>query len=147
VTVSFYSSSGDYLKDCFDSFYKESPGGLGKGRGSYVKKITRELIEQLPMQPEVLAVWFMDVGSVRDDCYAGNLATQCFSLEENHLLQNYLKKWDIDSNISRHTKTNDQYYLYISSRSFPKLVELIEPIIKEVPSMKYKLNEDRRGKA
>lgn len=144
VTVGFYTSSGDYLKDYFSLFYKELPGGLGKGGSSYVKKITPELIDQLPMQPEVLAVWFMDSGSVRNDCYAGSLATQCFSLEENHLLQKYLKKWDIDSNISRHIKTTDQYYLYIPSRSFPKLIELIEPIINEIPSMKYKLNEDRR---
>lgn len=146
-TVEFYTSSGDYLKDCFNLFYKEVPRSLGKSGSSYVKKITPELIDQLPMQPEVLAVWFMDVGSVRNDSYSGNIATQCFSLEENHLLQKYLKKWDIDSNISRHTKTNDQYYLYIPSRSFPKLIELIEPIVNEIPSMKYKLNEGRRGKA
>jgi hypothetical protein len=146
-TVEFYSSSGAYLKEPFELFYKESPVGLGKRPGSYVKTITPELIDQLPMERDVLAVWLMDDGSVRNDCYAGNLATQWFSLEENHLLQTYLKKWDINSNIVRHTKASNQYYIYIPSRSFPRLIELVEPVIKEVPSMAYKLNEDRRGKA
>jgi hypothetical protein len=147
VTVEFYSSSGNYLKEYFDLFYKESAGSLGKAGSSYVKKITGELIDELPMQPEVLAVWFMDDGSVRGDSYAANLATQCFSKKENQLLQGYLKKWGINSSISRHTKLSDQYYLYIGSGNFQKLVEIIEPIVKEVPSMEYKLNEARRGKA
>lgn len=146
-TVEFYSSSGNYLKESFHLFYKESPGNSGKARSSYVKKITGELIDALPMEPEVLAVWFMDDGGVRNDCYAGNLATQCFSREENALLKDYLKKWDINCNIITHTKLSKQHYLYIPSGNFKKLIEIIEPIVKEIPSMKYKLNEDRRGKA
>ena len=142
VTVEFYTSSGEYLKEYYDLFYKERSAPLLE-EGKFVKTITPELIEKLPMDPILLAVWFMDDGSARDDCYAGNIATQCFSLDENHLLQEYLKKWGIGSNISKHTEASGQYYLYIPSKSFGKLIEIIEPIVREIPAMVYKLNEVR----
>lgn len=137
VTVEFYTSSGDYLKDYFELFYKQSP------KKNFVKTITPELIEKMPMDPILLAVWFMDDGSTRNDCYAGQLATQSFSLEENVLLKDYLKKWGLDCNISKHTKKSGQYYLYIPSTSFSKFVEIIEPTVREIPEMVYKLNEVR----
>jgi hypothetical protein len=138
VTVEFYTSSGEYLKDSFELFYKQSP------TGKFVKTITPELIEKMPMDPLLLSVWYMDDGSARNDCYAGNLATHSFSLQENHLLQDDLKKWGIDSNISKHSKRSGQYYLYIPSRCFPRFVEIIEPTVREIPSMVYKLNEVRK---
>jgi hypothetical protein len=138
VTVDFYTSSGEYLKEYFELFYKQSE------TGRFVKKITPELIEKLPMDPLLLGVWYMDDGSARNDCYAGNLATQSFSLEENLLLKDYLKKWDLYCNISKHTKTSGQYYLYLPTQSFSKFVEIIEPTVREIPDMVYKLNEVRK---
>ena len=83
----------------------------------------------------------MDDGSARNDCYAGNLATQCFPLEEHHLLKDYLKKWDINCNIVKHSKKSGQYYLYIPRQAFPRLVEIIEPTVSEIPDMVYKLKK------
>jgi len=141
VSCEFYTSSGLYLKDLYDLFYKQDL----QNRNRFIKTITPELILQLPMNPIVLAVLFMDDGSVRNDCYAGKIATQCFSLEENNLLKDYLKKWGVDINIVRHTQASGQYYISIPSRSFPKLVEIIEPTVREVPVMVYKLNEVNRA--
>ncbi len=140
VSVEFDTSSGDYLKELFDLFYKKSSSD------KFVKTITPELIEKLPLDPILLAVWFMDDGSARNDCYAGNLATQCFSLEEHHLLKDYLKKWDLDCNIVKHSnkKKKKTYYLYLPRKSFPKFVSIIESTVKEIPDMIYKLNEDRK---
>ena len=140
VTVEFYTSSGEYLKEYYDLFYKPNL------ENKFVKTITPEFIEKLPMDPIVLAVWFMDDGSVRDDCYAGNIATQRFSLDEHHLLQEYLKKWGIGSNTPKHTAASGQYYLYIPSKSFGKFIEIIEPIVREIPAMVYKLHEVRKPK-
>ncbi len=135
VSVEFYTASGDFLKEFFELFYKELP------TGNFVKTITPELIEKLPLDPILLAVWFMDDGSARSDCYAANLATQCFSLEEHHLLKDYLKKWDINCNIVKHSKKSGQYYLYIPRQAFPRLVEIIEPTVSEIPDMVYKLKK------
>jgi len=107
----------------------------------YVKTITQNLIDKLPMHPIVLAAFFMDDGSVRNDCYSGKFATQGFSLEENHLLSQYFKKWNINTKVVAHVKSQNQYYLTVPAATFGTLVEIIEPIVREVPSMYYKLND------
>ena len=140
ITYEFYSSSGVYLKGLFDLYYKPDP--LNSER--YIKTITQELIDKLPLNPIILAVLFMDDGSVRNDCYSGKIATQCFSLGENNLLKDYLRKWDVDVNIVKHTKVSGQYYISIPVKSFSRLVEIIEPIVKQIPEMVYKLNEDNK---
>jgi hypothetical protein len=148
VSVEFYTSSGEYLKELFELFYKKSSFSASKKAETksdkFLKTITPELIENLPLDPILLAVWFMDDGSARNDCYAGNLATQCFSLEEHHLLKDYFQKWDLDCNIVKHSTQKQTYYLYFPRRSFPKLVSIIESTVKEIPDMIYKLNEDRK---
>jgi hypothetical protein len=138
VSYLFYTSSGLYLKELYDLYYEK------KSDGKYVKTITQQLIDSLPMDPIVLAVLFMDDGSVRNDCYAGKIATQCFSLEEQHLLSDYLKKWGIDCNIVKHNK--EQFYISIPAKSFGRLAEIIEPTVLEIPVMSYKLNKSRRPK-
>lgn len=143
TTVEFYTSSGEYLKNYFDLLYKPSTNN-STGEIRWIKTITKELIEKYPLDGVLLAVWFMDDGSVRDDCYSGKLATQCFSLDEQHLLRDYLAQADISSNIVRHTVKSGQYYLSIPSKSFQKLVEIIEPTVREIPCMIDKLNEKKK---
>lgn len=142
TTVEFYTSSGEYLKEFFDLFYKPSTNN-SNGEVQWLKKITSELLEKYPLDSIILSVWFMDDGSVRNDCYSGKLATQCFSLDEQHLLRDYLAQSGINCNIVKHTEKSGQYYLSIPSKSFSKLVEIIEPTVKEIPCMRYKLNEKR----
>jgi hypothetical protein len=133
-TVYFYTSSGKQYKEIFHLFYKK------KG-DKFVKTITPELIERLSMHPMVLAAFFMDDGSVRNDCYAGKLHTQCFSFEENQLLCSYLKKWGIEGNVVFHKESEDQYYIGLPAETFGTLVKIIEPIVNQIPDMIYKLND------
>lgn len=134
-TVVFYTTSGKWLEEIYDLFYKED------SNGRFVKKITPELVEKLPMNPILLSVFFMDDGSVRNDCYAGKLGTQGFSKDENHLLCSYLKKWDVECKVVAHQKSKNQYYITIPAKSFVNLVKHIELIVRENPEMIYKLND------
>ena len=132
-TVTFYTSSGMWLKDIHELFYKSV-------NGRSVKTITQELINNLPMHPMVLASFFMDDGSVRNDCYAGKLATQGFTKEESKLFCQYLNKWGIQGNVVAHSVSKNQYYIGLPVSTFGKLVQTIESIVKEIPTMEYKLN-------
>lgn len=136
--VHFYLRSGLYLEPYHKLFYTEKERNKGEFRPT--KVITRDLINHLPMNPITLATFFMDDGSVRNDCAGAKLATQCYSLEENHLLNEYLGKWGVHCQVVAHIKSKNQYYLSIPAESFRILREHIDPIVKEVPNMTYKLN-------
>jgi len=134
----FYTRSGLWLEPYHEMFYTMKERNKGELRPT--KVITRDLIERLPMNPITLAALFMDDGSVRNDCAGAKLATQCYSLDENHLLNEYLGKWGIHCQVVAHIKSKKQYYLSIPSKSFRVLREIIEPIVNEIPDMNYKLN-------
>lgn len=118
--------------------YKKLPNGR------YRKTITQEVIDKLPVDPLVVAVWYLDDGSIRNDCYAGKIASQGFSKEENELLCDYLRKFNINCHIVKHTEISGQWYITIPASTFGNLIKVIDPIVREVPSMVYKLNELRR---
>lgn len=141
-TVEFYTSSSIMYKEIYNLFYKQipTPSNNPNNKGRFVKCITPELIQNLPVDALLLATFFMDDGSVRNDCYAGKLATQGFTKAESHLLAQYLKKYDIGSQVVVHSKNKKQYYLTIPAKSFGVLVKHIEPIVNEIPIMLYKLN-------
>ena len=141
--LEFYTSSGVYLLKFHELFY-EPRKAKGSDKTVYVKRVTKKLVDNLPNHPLVLATFFMDDGSVRNDCYAGKIATQGFPLEDCHFLTEFLDKCGVKgSQIVPHTKKGGQYYLSLPARSgtFGKLVEYVEPIVREVPGMIYKLNE------
>lgn len=135
--VEFYTDSGVYLKEIHELLYR-------KENSRYRKTITPEVIDKLPVDPLVVAVWYLDDGSIRNDCYAGKIASQGFTKEENELLCEYLKKFGIDCHVVKHTEASGQWYITIPAHAFGNLVKVIEPIVREVPSMEYKLNELRR---
>jgi len=132
--IEFYTDSGTYLKEIYDLLYKILPNGR------YKRTITKETIEQLPVDPLIVAVWFMDDGSIRNDCYAGKISTQGFTYEENELLCDYLRKFNIDCHVVKHTEVSHQWYITIPAHTFGQLISTIEPFVREVPSMIYKLN-------
>nr|AAA67801.1 site-specific DNA endonuclease I-CpaII [Lobochlamys segnis]ALO21061.1 putative LAGLIDADG homing endonuclease [Lobochlamys segnis] len=137
--VVFYTSSGKYLKETYDLFYKQTADGRR------VKTITQELIDSLPKHPLVLAAFFMDDGSVRSDCYSGKIATPGFAgKEESQLLCNYLHSWDVQANVVAHKKANNQYYIGLPAKTFGRFINIIEPYVREVPALCYKLNESRK---
>lgn len=144
--LEFYTSSGVYLAEFHELFYEYRKAPTGE-KTVYVKRVTQKLVDNLPIHPTVLATFFMDDGSVRNDCYAGKIATQGFPLEDCHLLTQYLDKCGVTgSKVVPHTKKSGQYYLSLPAKSgtFEKLISIVEPIIREVPGMIYKLNEARK---
>jgi hypothetical protein len=120
-------------------------GPDGQVETKFKKLITQELIDKLPMNQLVLAAFYMDDGSVRNDCYAGKIASQGFQKEENLLFSSYLAKRGVDCTVVRHTTKGGQYYINLSANTFSRFIEIIEPTVREVPSMVYKLNELRKN--
>lgn len=131
----FTTASGYYLVENFELFYKRIPNKPGQIGNHYRKTITQELIDKLPMDPYLLTIWYLDDGSARTDSYAGRFNTQCFTLDENQLLQTYLKKWGINSAIAFHSTVKKTYYISIPAKEFPKLVKIIEDFVHSIQDM------------
>ncbi|MGM9530844.1 hypothetical protein [Intestinibacter sp.] len=94
-----------------------------------VKTITQEYLDKIH-SPIALAYWFMDDGTQR-----GTIATNCFSLQEQELLVDWMaNKWNILCSLQ---KNKDSYVLHILEESRKKFEELIFPYM--IPSMYYKL--------
>jgi hypothetical protein len=138
-SILFYTSSSRLLEEMHQLYYK-------KHGERYKKVITSELIDQLSLDSIVLAIWYMDDGSVRDDCYSGKIASQGFSLEENHLLRQYLLKKNIETNVVKHKEAKGQYYLTVPACSFQTFIDEVEAYLREVPSMVHKLCLSRKSK-
>lgn len=135
----FDLDSGIYLKELYHRFYKIQP------EGNYKKVITQELIDSLSVNPILLAALFMDDGSIRNDVYSGKLATQGFSKEENQLLCDFMQsKHGIDCHVVTHIEIKNQYYTTIPVAGFPTLVSLIEPFVREIPDMCYKITRSNK---
>lgn len=139
--LEFYLSSGTYLEKYHKWFYK--PVEQDNGKIQYIKTITKETLKALPVTSIVWAIAWMDDGSVRSDAYAGRLAFQGYTLEL--LVGEYLlKTYGINTKIKVHKEDKGQWTLTVPAAEFQKLVDLIEPVVKQVPDMQYKLNEKRR---
>lgn len=152
----FFLKSGDYLKNYHKLFYKEyvwNPSNKErslhnvKEKIRYKKTITTELIDFLPKDPLLLAVWFMDDGHLRTDSFSGKLGTYAFSKEEHHLLQDYIDSaFNIKTNIVLASRLKNQYYLSIPKKkgNFSSFVDLIKPTIQEIPCMHYKIDDSKK---
>jgi hypothetical protein len=147
-SIEFYvgSSSNVDLKRYHDLYYKPYLKIVnGTERLFYRKTLTSELIRSLPKNPYVLSTLFLDDGSVRKDVYSGRIATQGFSKDECHLLQDYfLDTWDIKTSLVYHSKAKEQYTMSIPRKEFPKFIAIVKDIILGIPKMEYKLNEENR---
>ena len=148
----FYLKSGTYLKKYHDLFYEpyiwvsKTEPKINKTKIRYCKKISEQLIHALPNDPLLLAVWFMDDGNRRSDCFSGRFATQGFSKEEHHLLQEYLySNFSIKTSIVLHNAIKKSYSLVIPSKknNFLHFIDLIQPIVEQVPCMAHKIKSPR----
>jgi LAGLIDADG DNA endonuclease family len=154
----FFFKSGNYLKEFHDLMYKpylwqnKENKNLGlldqqnlnkkqKEKIRYKKTITYELIQTLPKNPLVLAVWYMDDGHLRSNAFSGKLGTCGFSKDEHFLLQEYLGYFNIQSNIVLNSRLKNQYYLSLTAKNnnFNHFINLIQTYVLEVPSMHYKI--------
>lgn len=97
------------------------------------KIVTQQILDEL--QPLALAVWYMDDGFTFKKSYTANWCTQSFSIEENKMIVNYLKKkWNIDSKLAFH---KEQAHLILNKEGRENLFKIIKPYI--IKSMEYKL--------
>jgi len=142
----FSTSSNQDLKKYHDLFYKKETKIVnGKEVISYKKTITPELISYLPKNNYTLSTFYLDDGSARTDCYSARFATQGFSKEECHLLQNYFSNtWDLKTSVVLHSRKKSQYSLSVPAKVFPRFIEVVENAVREVPEMEYKLNEKHK---
>ena len=84
-------------------------------------------------------------GSVRDDAYSGKLATQGFPREQQVLIQSWLLEcFSLKTNLIVHKEEKQQFYLSIPADEFGNFIELIHSIVVTVPTLRYKLNEERK---
>jgi len=142
----FTLSSGFYLKAYHDLFYQKVDGSQ-----KYVKVITPELLEFLPKTPEFLAVAWCCDGHARNDCYSGRFVLHSFTKEELELFVAWLEEhFGIKSKVQPHNTKKGNYFQVIfsaKSESFPRFASTIEPVVKQIPDLVYKLNEVRKAKA
>lgn len=95
-----------------------------------VKVLTKEWLNKVT--PRGLAYWFMD-----DGCNSGTLATNCFTLDECILIQDWLlERYNIETTIQK--AANNQHVVYIKKCSRKDFCALVSPYF--VPSMLYKLS-------
>jgi hypothetical protein len=100
------------------------------------KKIIPKNFKTILFQPKALAVWFMDDGGRRNDCYGLFLNTLSFTREEHQILQEcLLDNFRIETRIHW---IEDGFRIYIPSKEARKFCEIIYPYI--IPSMLYKLS-------
>lgn len=91
-----------------------------------------------------LAIWFMDDGGVESSLWNGKryyrslmFSTYSFSKEENERLIKLLKdKWDINAKLQKY---RDKFIIRLLKKEAVKFAQLISPVLKDVPSMQYKL--------
>lgn len=114
------------------------------------RRVTRKLLNQL--DPLGLAIWYQDDGNLgveyhkRLDGTYGikrrrlSIATNCFSLEEHWIMQQYFKVvWDIE--VSIHKAQEGQWKLSFNYTNAQKFVDIVKPYIH--PIMQYKIDFNR----
>lgn len=140
----FYLASSSIYAELHSLFYQ--PVVDSNGNTTYVKTITKELLDSLPKGPYLMASWYMDDGSKRGDCFAGRLATQSYSPEQHLLLKDYFQDiygWKV--NTPWHIKQKNQKYIGIPAKTFHQFYDYVQPVIEnEVPIFIDKLNKERR---
>ncbi len=101
-------------------------------------KIIPKMIPKM-LDPLALAVWFMDDGSIKSkhhDAYL--LHTLCFTQQDQKILQEaLLSEFKIETSL--HKQPNDQWRMYIGSKSAEMFRTIIDPYISQIVSMKYKI--------
>jgi len=115
-------------------FYSEKNG----------KKIIPSNIEELLKDPIILAVWYMDDGTL--DIRSGyhfnaSIATYCFTFEECDILTKVLKKnFGVDASVNKTTMRGKVYpRIYIKSKSMIDFIKIVEPHIH--PIFNYKIGK------
>lgn len=108
------------------------------------KKIIPDTIKKLIVDPNSIAVWYMDDGSLdfRDRYhYNSTFATYCFSYDNfKDLSEVLLENFGIYTSVHKSTMRNVEYYrIYVLSRSMNDFIKLVKPYIQTCFSYKISL--------
>jgi len=99
------------------------------------KRVPNNILRILK-KPLSLGVWFMDDGYKRNDCNALRINTDSFTLKEQRLLQQCLKRnFGIDTKLHRKGKF---WNIYIPNSEVKNFCKIVKPYI--IPEMKYKIS-------
>lgn len=102
---------------------------------SKIGKIVPKNIKRLLISPLSLAVWFMDDGYKRNDCNALRISTDCFSIDQQLLLQECLKdNFGITSKLHKKGKV---WNIYIPKDATLKFCKIIRFYV--VAELRYKI--------
>ena len=102
------------------------------------RKLIPKNIVEIFNSPIALATWYLDDGAKRTDCNALRIHTNSYPRANQELLVEMLQfNYQIKSRI--HKVKNEEYVLYIPSGQALRFCEMIYPIVKEIPSMRYKI--------
>ena len=101
------------------------------------KHIPQNIIKLLT-SPIALTVWYLDDGAKRTDCNALRIHTNCYPKSEQEVLIKMLQQ-NFGISAKLHKVHNDEYVIYIPSNESKQFCKIIEPLVNEIPSMRYKL--------
>ena len=92
-----------------------------------------KIIPDIPVDPLILAVWYMDDGS---KCGTSSyyLNTQQFDMKDQEKLLAYLRKFGLDARLNRDKK---YWRIRLLMSCVDRFKEIIKPFI--IPSMEYKI--------
>lgn len=89
-----------------------------------------------------LAIWFMDDGSKKSNRHTTfNIHTLGYSFTDLMKVQNGLKKV-FDLKVSLHKQRNKTWRIYIPSESTGQFVAIVYKLMRHIPSMMYKLDNN-----
>nr|ALA63891.1 putative LAGLIDADG homing endonuclease [Symbiochloris irregularis] len=117
-------------------FYTQFYTQVGEKR----KKVVPKNLEQL-LNPIVLAIWFMDDGGKSQSTVkAAYINATSFSPEEQEQIKEaFLHVFQLNIKIHK-AGGNNQYNFYIPAPSYSLFYDIVSPIMRNVPSMTYKLS-------
>lgn len=124
--VLFNTKTSSVFSEYHEIFYSE-------GR----KLIPNNIVDLFKSQI-ALATWYLDDGARRTDCNALRIHTNSYPKANQELLVEMLQfNYQIKSRI--HKVKNEEYVIYIPSKEALKFCDLIYPIVREIPCMRYKI--------
>ncbi|HEY4479136.1 MAG TPA: LAGLIDADG family homing endonuclease [Candidatus Paceibacterota bacterium] len=112
------------------------------------KKVIPKMIGKM-LSPSVIAIWYLDDGSLKSNTHRTYIIhTYGYTKSDLRRVQDaLLKRFDIHTNLHRQNKNGKVYWrMYVMSESAWTFQKLIEPIIKHIPSMQYKLGNTHAQK-
>lgn len=104
------------------------------------RKIIPKVIEKL-LTPLSIAIWYLDDGSFKSERHKTFIIhTHGYKKNDLKNAQKALKRYEINTKLHMQKRRSGIYWrIYILSESAPRFRKIVEPIVNQIPSMKYKL--------